>query len=148
MSTYTQILYQIVFSTKNRVRSLDSKGRTELFKDMWGILINHKCHLYRINGVEDHIHIITSLHPSISLANLVKDLKLGSSSYIKEKGLFPMFNGWQDGYSAFTYSQEAKYNLIEYVKNQEKHHEKVSFREELVSLLKEHGIEFDEKYLD
>jgi REP element-mobilizing transposase RayT len=104
--------------------------------------------VYRINGVEDHIHIFISLHLNISLANLVKDLKLGSSSYITEKGLFPMFNDWQDGYSAFTYSQQAKYNLIEYVKNQEIHHRKKSFREELVSLLKEHGIEFDEKYLD
>lgn len=74
MSTYTQTLYQIVFSTKYRVPSLDSESRPELFKDMWGILKNHKGHLYRINGVEDHIHIITSLHPSISLANLVTDL--------------------------------------------------------------------------
>jgi putative transposase len=78
---------------------------------MWGGVKNHKRYVYRINGVEDHIHIFISLHPSISLANLVKDLKLGSSSYIKEKGLFPMFNDWQDGYSAFTYSQEAKYNF-------------------------------------
>ena len=148
MSTYTQTLYQIVFSTKYRVPSLDATGRPELFKDMWGILKNHKCHLYRINGVEDHIHIIISLHSSISLANLVKDLKLGSSSFIKEKGLFQKFNGWQDGYSAFTYSQDAKDNLIEYVKNQEEHHKKVSFKEELISLLKEHGIEFDEKYLE
>jgi putative transposase len=148
MSTYTQTLYQIVFSTKYRTPSLDFEGRTELFKDMWGILKNHKCHLYRINGIEDHIHIITSLHSSISLANLVKDLKLGSSSFIKEKGLFPKFNGWQDGYSAFTYSQDAKDKLIGYVKNQEEHHKKVSFREELISLLKEHGIDFDEKYME
>jgi REP element-mobilizing transposase RayT len=148
MSTYAQTLYQIVFSTKYRFPSLDACGRPELFKDMWGILKNHKCHLYRINGVGDHIHIITSLHSSISLANLVKDLKLGSSSFIKEKNLFPKFGGWQDGYSAFTYSQDAKDNLIEYVKNQEEHHKTVDFREELITLLKEHGVDFDEKYLD
>jgi REP element-mobilizing transposase RayT len=57
-----------------------------------------------MNGVEDHIHIVTSLHSSISLGNLVNNLKLGSSSFIKEKKIFPKFGGWQDGYSAFTFS--------------------------------------------
>jgi putative transposase len=104
--------------------------------------------LYRVNGVEDHIHIVTSLHPSIALADLVKDIKLGSSSFIKEKSIFQDFNGWQDGYSAFTYAFDAKDNLIEYVKNQENHHKSKGFREELIELLLEHGIAFDEKYLD
>ena len=148
MGTFTQTLYQIVFSTKYRKKTLSKDDRPELFKSIWGILKNSKCHLYRINGVEDHIHIITSLHPSVALANLVKDIKLGSTSFIKEKKIFPDFAGWQDGYSAFTYSIEAKDNLIEYVKNQEEHHKNKTFKEELIELLKEHGIEFDEKYLD
>lgn len=84
MSTYTQILYQIVFSTKNRERTLIKDNRKSLFKDIWGILKNKRCHLYRINGVEDHLHIITHIHPMISLSSLVKDIKLGSSSFIKE----------------------------------------------------------------
>ena len=148
MGTFTQTLYQIVFSTKYRKKTLFKDERPELFKSIWGILKNNKCHLYRINGVEDHIHIITSLHPSVSLANLVKDIKLGSTSFIKEKKIFANFSGWQDGYAAFTYSIEAKNNLIEYVKNQEEHHKNKTFKEELVELLNEHGIEFDEKYLD
>ena len=148
MGTFTQTLYQIVFSTKYRKKILSKDERPELFKSIWGILKNNKCHLYRINGVEDHIHIITSLHPSIALANLVKDIKLGSSSFIKDKKIFSDFSGWQDGYSAFTYSIEAKDNLIEYVKNQEEHHKNKTFKEELIELLSEHGIEFDEKYLD
>jgi putative transposase len=148
MSTYTQTLYQIVFSTKYRERTLKTEERPELFKDIWGILQNKKCHLYRVNGVEDHLHIITSLHPSIALSNLVKELKLGSTSFIKEKGIFTNFNGWQDGYAAFTYAMDAKDNLIEYVKNQEIHHKNKSFKEELIELLNEHGIVFDEKYLD
>jgi REP element-mobilizing transposase RayT len=137
-----------VFSTKYRERTLDKADRKEMFKAIWGILKNKRCHLYRVNGVEDHIHIVTHLHQSVALADLVKDIKLGSTSFIKEKGIFPNFNGWQDGYGAFTYSQEAKHNLIEYVKNQEKHHENKTYREELIDLLNEHGIEFDEKYLD
>ncbi|MEQ9313501.1 MAG: transposase [Cytophagales bacterium] len=68
MSTYTQIIYQIVFSTKNRVPVLHKKGRPDLFKYIWGILKNKKCHLYQINGVEDHIHILTHIHPSVALS--------------------------------------------------------------------------------
>ena len=149
MSTYTQILYQIVFSTKKRERTLTTKeNRTELFKYMWGILKNKKCHLYRMNGVEDHIHIVTHVHPSVALASLIKDLKLASSEHIKKTNLFPRFSGWQEGYGAFTYSIKEKDNLIEYVKNQEEHHKTKTYREELIELLQEHGIEFDEKYLD
>ena len=148
MSTYTQILYQIVFSTKNRERTLIKDNRADLFRYMWGILENKKCHLYRINGVEDHLHIITHLHPTVALSNLIKDIKVASSIHIKKEGLFPNFNGWQDGYGAFTYSIKDKDNLIEYVKNQEEHHKKYTYQEELRALLIEHGIEFDEKYLE
>lgn len=80
-------------------------------------------------------------------ALLIKDIKLATSELIKDEKLFPTFNGWQDGYGAFTYAFSAKDNLIEYVKNQKEHHQKISFRDEYISLLKEHGIEFDEKYL-
>ena len=148
MSTYTQIMYQIVFSTTRRERTLNKNHRPELFKCMWGILENKQCHLYRINGVEDHIHIVTHLHPTIALSSLVKDIKLGSTSFIKEKKIFESFDGWQDGYSAFTYSMKEKERLIEYVKNQETHHQVKSYREELVELLREHGVAYDEKFLD
>lgn len=147
MSTYTQILYQIVFSTKHREPTLIKDNREKLFKDIWGILKNKKCHLYRINGVEDHLHIVTHLHPTVSLSNLVKDIKLGSTSYIKENQLFSDFNGWQEGYAAFTYTIKEKERLIRYVQNQEEHHKKMTFKEELMALLKEHNVEFDEKYL-
>ena len=147
MSTYTQILYQIVFGTKNREHTLTAPNRQELFKYIGGILKKKNCHLYRINGVEDHLHIVTHLHPSVALASLVKDTKLASSEYIKNSGLFQKFRGWQDGYGAFTYTIKEKDRLIEYVKNQEEHHKIKTFREEYVELLNEHGIEFDEKYL-
>ncbi len=147
MSTYTQILYQIVFSTKNRDRVLVPEYRKELFKYIWGILEKKKCHLYQINGVEDHIHILTHLHPAVALADLIKDIKLASSKFIKENGLFPDFNGWQDGYGAFTYAMDRKESLIQYVKNQEEHHQRLSFHEEYVKLLNEHGVKFEERFL-
>ena len=147
MSTYTQLLYQIVFSTKHRNPALIEIKREYLFKDIWGILKNKRCHLYRVNGVEDHIHILTHIHPTVSVSSLVKDIKLGSSDFIKRKNLFPDFGGWQDGYAAFTYSIKEKKRLIEYVKNQEDHHKTMTFKEELILLLNEQDITYDEKYL-
>ena len=147
MSTYTQILYHITFSTKQRKPALKKENRSNLFKYIWGVLQNKNCHLYRINGVEDHIHIITHLHPTISLSDLVKDVKLSSTDFIKNEKLFRIFDGLQDGYGAFTHSFADKDRLIEYVKNQEEHHKKLSFKEEYIRLLKEHEIDFDEKYL-
>ena len=85
MGRYTSIIYQIVFSTKHRTPYLHKDMRHELFKFIWGIFKNKKCHLYRINGVEDHLHIIMDLHPSVTLADLVKDIKLASTSLIKRK---------------------------------------------------------------
>ena len=142
MSTYTQILFQIVFGTKNNEPVMIESGQEKLYQYIWGILKNKKYHLYRIGGVKDHIHIITHLHSTVAPAYLVKDIKIASSEYI-----FPDFNGWQVGYGAFTYAISAKDNLIEYVKNQKEHHQKVNFKDEYIDLLKEHGIEFDEKYL-
>ncbi len=94
-------------------------------------------------GVEDHIHIFTSIHPSVAVAYLVKDIKLASSDYIKNQKLFPDFNYWQVGYGNFTYSFKDKDRVIEYIKNQERHHNHKTYKEELIELLIEHGIEYD-----
>lgn len=147
MSTYTRIIYQVIFSTKNREQTLTGDKREELYKYISGILKNQKCHLYAIGGVSDHIHIVTHLHPSVALASLVKDIKLACSKQIKESGWFDYFDGWQDGYGAFTYAFKDKNRLIDYVKNQEAHHSKKTLREELIEILKEQGVEYDEKYL-
>jgi REP element-mobilizing transposase RayT len=147
MSTYTQIVYQIVFGTKFREHTLSDTNNDELYKYITGILQQKKCHLYRLGGVSDHIHILTHVHPSIALASLVHDIKLASSSYIKSNGLYPNFREWQNGYGAFTYQYKDVDRLIEYVKNQAEHHRSLTFKEEYIKLLNEHGIEFDEKYL-
>ncbi|MBX9735179.1 MAG: IS200/IS605 family transposase [Chitinophagaceae bacterium] len=146
MSTYTQILYQIVFSTKRRARVLTKERREDLFKYIGAVIRNNKCVHYQIGGIEDHIHIIIDLHPTIALSSLVKDIKLSSASYIKSEKLFPNFNGWQNGYGAFTYAIGAKENLINYVKNQEEHHHKKTFEEEYRKLLETHDIKIEEQY--
>lgn len=105
------------------------------------------CKLYRINGTQDHIHIFSDLHPSVCLADYIKDIKLASHSFMKESGLFPAFTAWQSGYGTFTYSIKEKDTIIDYVKNQKEHHKQESFYDEFKRLLIENGILFDEKYL-
>ena len=148
MSTYAQIIYHIVFSTKHRGTTLLAERRRDLFAYIWGILKKNQCHLYRLNGVADHIHILTSLHPTVALAELVKDIKVASSTWIKTEAVFPMFDHWQDGYGAFTHSVKDKDALIEYIKNQEEHHRTETFADEYRRFLKDAGIEFDERYLE
>jgi putative transposase len=147
MSTYTQIYYHIVFSTKNRVQALAASHREKLFGYIWGILKNKNCHLYQINGVEDHLHILASVHPTVCLADLVKTVKTSSAKWIKEEGMFPEFSHWQDGYGAFTVSHDDRDFVIEYIKKQEEHHRRVSFADELREFLVRHGVEFNEKFL-
>ena len=146
MTTYTQIIYQIVFGTWRRRKVLTNPNRKELFKYMWGVLAEKKCHPYIINGIEDHVHFVTHIHPSIALASLIKDIKLASTYHIKHNNLFENFNGWQEGYGAFTYTIKEKERLVNYVKNQEEHHKKQRYKDEYSDLLQEHGIEFDERY--
>lgn len=147
MSTYRQIFYQIVFSTKNRDAALSEQHAEELYKYIWGIIKERGCRLYRIGGMEDHLHIFSDLHPSVCLSDYIKEIKLGSGNWMKRSGLFPCFAGWQDGYGAFTYNSKEKQTIIDYIKNQKEHHRKESFQEEYKRLLEENGIVFDEKYL-
>ncbi|NTS39450.1 IS200/IS605 family transposase [Flavisolibacter sp. BT320] len=147
MGTYKQLFYHIVFATKNREPTLTQSNQEALYKYIWGIIKNKHCHLYRIGGIEDHLHIFSDLHPALSLANFIKDMKMGSSCWIKESGLFPQFSGWQEGYGAFTCSVKEKDAVIDYIKNQKEHHKKESFYDEYKRLLMENEIPFEEKYL-
>jgi len=145
--TYTQIYYHIVFSTKNREPVLNESLHEHLFRYIWGIVNNQRCHLYAINGAADHLHILSSLHPSTCLADLVKSVKTASSLWIKTNHALEGFTHWQDGYGAFTHSTRDKASLIAYIEDQENHHRQVSFRDELRRLLREAEVQFDERYL-
>ena len=147
MGTYRQIYYQIVFGTKHRKPTIAKEYDVELYKYIYGIIKNKNCKLYRINGIEDHIHIMSDLHPSICLSDYVKDIKVASSLWMKETGKFPAFEGWQDGYGAFTYSIRERDMIINYIEKQKTHHQKENFYDEYRRLLIENRIEFDEKYL-
>ncbi|UZT97859.1 IS200/IS605 family transposase [Chryseobacterium fluminis] len=140
MGTYRQIFYHIVFATKYRKPTINEKNESELYKYIWGILKNKNCKLYRINGMPDHIHILCDLHPSITLSNLVKDIKVATNLWMKESGLFTEFIGWQEGYGAFTCSVRDKEKVINYIKNQKEHHRKETFENEFKNILAEHAI--------
>jgi len=141
MATYTQLCYHIVFATKNREQVLTADRRDHLFRYMWGVIQHKQCHLYRINGVEEHLHLLVSIHPTIALSDFVKDLKLATSQWIRADRIFPRFSRWQDGYSAFTCSHDHKDTLIEYIKNQPTHHQRTTFADELRELCIRCGID-------
>ena len=146
MSTYKQIIYHIVFRTKYGKKTLPLAHCDELYKYIWSIIKEKGCVVYRINGMEDHLHILSDLHPSVALANYLRDIKTASSVWLKGKTEFPDFEGWADGYGAFTYSIRDKEMIINYIKNQREHHKEVKFEDELRKLLEEHGIALNEKY--
>ncbi len=146
MSSYRQILYHLIFRTKNGGKTLSLKYNSELFAYISGIIKNKNCHLYRINGMEEHIHMLSDLHPSICLAEYMRDIKTSTSLWLKQRHSFPMFEGWASGYAALTYSYKEKDTLIDYIKKQPLHHRKFSPLEELRELLKEAGIPIDDRY--
>jgi REP element-mobilizing transposase RayT len=139
--SYTQILYHIVLRTKWSEKSISQQNVSSLYKYILGIIRNKKGILYRINGIEDHIHILSDLHPTVALADYIKDIKVSSSLWMKASTDFPDFKGWSEGYSAFTYSFKEKTTLINYIKNQQEHHKNENSDDEQRRLLKEYGIE-------
>jgi len=148
MSTYTQFLYQFVFGSKDHVPFLSSKNQEILFGYIAGILKKKSCHSYIVGGACNHIHIITHIHPALAPAYLIKDIKEACHAMIcREKLLFQLFPGWQVGYSGFTYHISSKDALIKYVLNQSEHHRTISYKEELIILLRDNYVDFKEDYL-
>jgi len=118
----------------------------QLYSFINRIIRNKQSRLYRVNETENHLHILTDLHPSVAVADFIKELKASTSEWIKEKGLFPLFDGGAEGYGSFTCSYYDMCELIEYIRNQKEHHRKKSFEEEYKSLILMAGIKIDKKY--
>ena len=148
MSTYTMVVYQVVFGSKNYTSFLTRRNQDLLFKYIAGILINKKCHPYMIGGHNNHLHIVFGLHSSLALSDLVRDIKKSTTEMIKDhKNYYQNFPGWQVGYGAFTYSSDSLDRLVDYVRDQAIHHRRKTFREELIEFCNDHGVPYDEKYL-
>jgi putative transposase len=146
--SFADVLIHIVFSTKNRVPFLKSPDvREHLNAYMVGALENVGCPSLITRSVEDHIHILCQLSRTMSIAQLVKEIKATSSAWVKDQspGLHDFY--WQAGYGAFSVSHSNIEQVKEYIANQEEHHRTRSFQEEYRLLLQRHGIEFDERYV-
>jgi REP element-mobilizing transposase RayT len=146
MSSYRQHLYHLVFRTKDSLPAIKQDHVNELYAYITGIVKHKNSHLYRINGIENHLHILTDMHPSIAPADFMREVKVSSSLWMKNSGLFPTFKGWAVGYGSFTCSYMDMDRLIDYVMNQQAHHKKLTFEVEYRILLHEYGIIPDERY--
>lgn len=146
-NTYTQLYVQIVFTVKGRANLISSANREELHKYITGIVSNRNQKMIAIYVMPDHAHILVGLKPSISISDLVRDIKAGSSKFINDsKWISGKFN-WQEGFGAFSYSKSHLDNVIKYILNQEEHHKKQSFKEEYLDFLQKFDIEYDSNYL-
>jgi len=146
MSSYRQHLYHLVFRTKHSLPTIKQDQVYELYAYITGTVKNMNSHLYRINGVENHLHILTDMHPSIAPADFMREIKASSSLWMKKSMLFPSFIGWEEGYGSFTCSYKDLNRLIEYIKSQAEHHKRMTFEKSTGKILLESGITPDEKF--
>ncbi len=146
-NTYSQLYVQVIFAVQGRENLIKESFRDELEKYITGIVTNNKSKLLAIYCNSDHTHVLVGLHPAISVATITADIKASSSKWInQEKLVLGKFN-WQDGYGSFTYSKSQIDSVIKYILNQPVHHQRNTFKDEYLSILKKLDIDFNEQYL-
>ena len=139
------VLIHAVFSTKNRQPFLaDSAFRQQVHAYIGGVSKRLDCPPIAIGGVEDHVHALVRLTLTMTIADWMKEIKRVSSSFAKAR--VPEF-GWQAGYGVFSVDPSSLVRVSAYVRGQEEHHRKISFQDELRQLMREHGVEWDERYV-
>lgn len=142
--TCSNLLVHVVFSTKDRKPLITPGVKQDLFPYMGGIVRRLKGKALLINGMPDHVHMLLELPPALSVAEMMRVVKANSSRWIHETRADRSRFGWQTGYAAFSVSRSNAAAVSRYIGEQEKHHRKRSFQEELLLFLKKHGIEYDE----
>lgn len=146
-NTFSQIYIQIVIGVKRRQNMLLKPWREDVFKYMAGIITQKGQKSIIVNGVSDHVHIFVGIKPSICISELVRDIKNNTTKFINDNGFLSVPFEWQVGFGAFSYSHSHIDRVYKYILNQEKHHQRKSFKEEYLALLKKFEIEYEEKYL-
>ena len=142
----SHLIVHAVFSTKDRRPFLNSEEiRIEIYAYMAGILKKLQCHPIKIGGVDDHVHILSSLSKNIAFADMIGRVKGSSSKRLREKGILGF--GWQNGYGAFSVSESNVEAVTAYIPDQAEHQRKFSYQQEVRELLKRHRVAFDERYL-
>lgn len=141
----SRVVVHLVFSTKNRNPHLSDEIRAELFPYFTGVLRNSACTTVQIGGVADHVHLLFGLSRTLTIAQVTEKLKTSSAKWIKSK--WPIDFAWQAGYGAFSIGVRETDQMVRYIQNQAEHHRTVSFQDELRQILREEGVEFDERYM-
>ena len=146
-SSLTNLLYHIVFSTKERVPLIHDDLRESLYEYIGGILRAERSILLEIGGMPDHVHILAKLKADLAVASAVRLIKSNSTGWINDNRKIQGRFEWQSGYFAVTVSESRVAEVRRYIQTQQEHHARFSFRDELIKLAKKHRIAFDEKYL-
>ena len=146
-NTYTQLYIHFVFAVQNRDALVHEAIREPVQKYMAGIISNTKHKLLSIYSMPDHTHIFLGLNPNQSISNLAQVLKSNSSKWMNKEKLCRFPFNWQDGYGAFSHQRSSISNVCNYVQNQKQHHSKKTFKSEYLDLLREHEVEYDDRYL-
>ena len=144
-STFFSLHYHLIFSTKERFPLIHTEWRPQLHAYVGGIIRGMNGVAEIVGGVADHIHILASLRPVHCIANVMRELKKESTNWVKDN--FDSRFGWQEGYAAFSVSPSRTEAVRRYIAEQEKHHARKSFIDELKEYLEQAGIEYDERYL-
>ncbi|MSU57330.1 MAG: IS200/IS605 family transposase [Pedosphaera sp.] len=145
--TFTNLLTHIIFSTINRMPTLEPDLKQRLFPYMGGIFRELDATALLINGPTDHVHILAVLPAKLAPAEIIGKVKSNSSGWVHKTFPTRQTFSWQVGYAALGVSPSQKQTVLDYIANQEEHHRKILFKEEFIAFLKKHGIEYDEKYL-
>lgn len=145
--TFTKLLTHIIFSAKNRVSSITPELKPPLYAYMAGILRELGGKALAINGTSDHVHILIMLPPRIALSETLRVLKTNSSRWVNQQPQPENKFEWQERYGAFSVSSSNIEAVIKYIADQETHHKKISFQEELVAFLRRNGIEYDPRFI-
>ncbi len=146
-STHHGILIHAVFSTKNRKPIIESAWQDELYAYMGATISEHKAILLCSGGVADHVHLLIKIHPSYAISSTLQLLKSNASRWINEQQRTRYGFEWQRGYGAFSVSQSQTDRVKRYIQTQQEHHQKRSFQDEYLAILRRHSIEFDPRYV-
>jgi REP element-mobilizing transposase RayT len=146
-NTYSNLLYHLIFSTKNRIPLISESLRPELYAYMGGIVRAEGATLLEIGGISDHVHLLAKLKPTKAVSELLGRVKAKSSKWVNERKANLRKFGWQDGYAAFSVSESQITSVQRYIRDQPRRHRRLSFQDEFQALLQKHGVEYDERYL-
>ena len=143
----SNILLHLIFSTKNRNPWLEKAIREKTHAFLAGTVRQCDCEAYRVGGVADHVHLAVRLSRTLSVADLVKEIKTASSKWLKTQDASLSDFAWQQGYGIFSVGMSQRDTLLHYIDTQEEHHRTRTFQDEYRTFLKKYGIEYDERYV-